>query len=112
MEEFIQYLEQKIAAGKAEIAALEAEGRKDDANVAKVRTNIDDVCKTVSQALLRRPDAGVGAIRAQFDRFQTIWGAALDKAKEHHDVAGIAVEETKLAALQDVAEHFREATGA
>ena len=29
MEEFIQYLEQKIAAGKAEIAALEAEGRKD-----------------------------------------------------------------------------------
>ena len=112
MEEFIQYLEQKIAAGKAEIAALEAEGRKDDANFAKVRTNIYDVCKTVSQALLRRPGAGVGAIRAQLDRFQTIWGAALDKANEHHDVAGIAVEETKLAALQDVAEHFREATGA
>lgn len=111
MEKFIQYLEQQIAAGKAQIAGLEAEGRKDDANFAKVRTNIYDVCKTVSQALLRRPDAGVGAIRAQFDRFQTAWGAALDKAKAHQDVAGIAVEETKLTALRDVIEHFREVTG-
>lgn len=112
MEEFIQYLERQIAAGKAEIAGLEAEGRKDDANFAKVRTNIYDVCKTVSQVLAHRPGAGVGAIRAQLDRFQTTWGTALDKAKANNDVAAIAVEETKLAALKDVAEHFREATGA
>ena len=40
MKEFIAYLETKIAEGKAEIVTLEAGGRKDDANFARIRTNI------------------------------------------------------------------------
>ena len=71
-------------------------------------TNIYDVCSTVSQALLSRPGAGTGAIRAQLDRFRTEWGAALEKAKQHDNINGIAVEETKLAALDDVIAHFQE----
>ena len=108
MEEFIAYLSGKIEEGKAETAALQADGRKDDANFAKVRTNIYDVCRTVSQALWNRPGAGTSAVRAQLERFRTEWGAALEKAKQHENVSGIAVEETKLAALEDVIAHFRE----
>ena len=108
MEEFIAYLDGRIAEGRAEIAALEAGDRKDDANFAKIRTNIFDVCRTVSLALAGRPGAGTGAVRAQLERFRTLWGAALEKAKQHGDVSAAAVEETKLAALEDVIAHFRE----
>lgn len=112
MKEFITYLENRIEEGKAEIVLLEAEGRKDDANFAKVRTNIYDVCKTVSQALGNRPGAGVAAIKARLESFRANWGAALEKAKQHDDANGIVVEETKLAALSDIMEHFREVSEA
>ena len=112
MEEFIRYLSSKIEEGKAETAALLADGRRDDANFAKVCTNIYDVCRTVSQALMNRSGAGTGAIRAQLERFRTEWSAALEKAKQHGNVSGIAVEETKLAALDDIIAHFREVTEA
>ena len=112
MEEFITYLTGKIEEGKAETASLLVDGRKDDANFAKVRTNIYDVCRTVSQALVNRPGAGIGAIRSQLERFRTEWSAALEKAKQHDNINGIAVEETKLAALEDIIAHFQEATEA
>ena len=112
MKEFITYLDSRIEEGRAEIAALTADGRKDDANFAKVRTNIYDVCRTVSRTLADRPGAEIDTIAVQLERFRTTWGAALEKAKQHDDVSGIAVEETKLAALEDVIAHFREVTGA
>ena len=112
MKEFIAYLESKISEGKAEIGVLEAEGRKDDANFARIRTNIYDVCRTVSQALADRPGAGIGAVQAQLERFRTGWSAALEKAKQHEDINAVAVEETKLAALKDIIAHFPEVTGA
>ena len=111
MKEFMVYLESKIAEGKAKISALEAEGRRDDANFAKVRTNIYDICKAVSRTLADRPGAGIGAVRAQLERFRTGWSAALEKAKLHDDVNAVAVEETKLAALEDISAHFQEVTG-
>ena len=108
MSTFIEYLDRMIGKGKQEIEELEADGRRDDAVFAKVRTNIYEVCRTVSGALLDRPGAGVKAISSQFARFKTAWGAALEKAKAHGDVNAIAVEETKLAALDDVIAHFSE----
>ncbi len=111
MKEFIAYLESRISEGKAEIITLEADGRKDDANFARVRTNIYDICRTVSQALADRPGAGISAIRAQLERFRTGWRAALEKAKLHEDINTVVVEETKLAALEDISTHFQEVTG-
>lgn len=112
MKEFMAYLDNKITEGKAEIAALETGGRKDDANFARVRMNIYDVCRTVSRTLADKPGAGTGAIKAQLDRFRAVWGEALEKAKQHDDVHAVAVEETKLAALRDITARFREVTGA
>ncbi len=108
MKEFIAYLDSRIEEGRSEIAALTADGRIDDANFAKVRTNIYDVCRTVSRTLADRPGAGRDAVAAQLERFRATWGAALEKAKQHDDVSGIAVEEIKLAALEDVIARFRE----
>ncbi len=108
MQEFIRYLGERAGAGRAEAEALAAEGRQDDANFAKVRANIYDVCGTVTRALLNRPGAGTGAVRAQLERFRTEWSTALEKAKARGDVRGIAVEEIKLAALEDVIGRFPE----
>lgn len=112
MEEFITFLGGKIEEGKAETAALLADGRKDDANFSKARTNIYDVCRTVSLALINRPGAGTDGIRKQLERFRTEWSAALEKARQHENISGIAVEETKLAALEDIIRHFQEAAEA
>ena len=108
MKEFISYLDSRIEEGRSEITALTVDGRTDDANFAKVRTNIYDVCRSVINTLINRPGAGRNAIAAQLERFRSTWGAALEKAKQHDDVSGIAVEETKLTALEDVIAHFRE----
>ncbi len=112
MQTFIDYLDSRIAAGKAEIVSLEADGRKDDADFAKVRTNIYDVCRTVTRTLADRPGAGISAVRAQLERFRTGWSAALEKAKLHDDIHAVAVEETKLAALEDISARFQEVAGA
>ena len=108
MEKFIEYLTLQIEAGKKDIADLEKSGRQDDADFAKVRTNIYDVCRTVTNALINRPDAGKEAVRAQLGRFEKAWTAALDKAREHGDTRNTVVGETKLVALEDVIAHFPE----
>ena len=109
MEQFIAYLTEQIGICKEEIAGLEAEGRQDDANFAKVRMNIYDVCKTVTNALISRPGFGPETVKARFEGFRTGWGAALENARTHGDERNIVVEETKLNALEDVIAHFPEA---
>ena len=108
MKEFIEYLTLQIEAGKKDIADLEKSGRQDDADFAKVRTNIYDICRTVTNALINRPGAGKEAVRAQLGRFEKEWSAALDKAREHGDTRNVVVGETKLEALEDVIAHFPE----
>ena len=111
MEKFISYLDSKIREGKAKTAELQTKGSSDDADFMKVRTNIYEICKTVSQALVNRPGTGIGAVKAQFERFHAEWGAALEKAKQHNNINSTAVEEIKLAALEDIIAHFQEVTG-
>ena len=108
MKEFIEYLTQKIEAGKKDIAGLEAEGRQDDADFAKVRVNIYDVCRTVTNALKERPGFGTAAVRARLDGFSESWGTALEKARVHDDAKNIVVGEIKMEALKDVIAHFPE----
>ena len=108
MKEFIDYLTERIETGRKEIAGLEKDGRQDDADFAKVRVNIYDVCKTVTNALVDRPDHGVQAVKAQWERFRTGWGEALDKAREHDDARNTVVGEIKMEALEDVIAHFPE----
>ena len=109
MKDFITYLTRRIETCREEIAGLEKDGRRDDAGFAKVRMNIYDVCRTVTGALIDRPGAGKDAVKAQFERFRTEWGAALIKAREHGDARNTVVGEIRMKALEDVIAHFAEA---
>ena len=106
--EFLDYLTRQAESCREEINRLEKEGRKDDADFAKVRANIYEVCRTVTQALGNRPGAGMAAVRARFADFRKVWGGALAQAKEHGDLRNVVVGETKLEALDDVMAHFPE----
>ena len=97
--EFLDYLTRQAESCREEINRLEKEGRKDDADFAKVRANIYEVCRTVTQALGNRPGAGMAAVRARFADFRKVWGG---------DLRNVVVEETKLEALDDVMAHFPE----
>lgn len=108
MKDFIEYLTKQIEAGSNDAVRLEAAGCQDDANFAKVRTNIYEICRTVTNALINRPGAGTEKVKSQLERFQTSWNAALEKARAHGDIRNIVVEETKLNALEDVIAHFPE----
>ena len=108
MQKFIEYLTDQFEAGKNDIAKLEADGRKDDADFAKVRTNIYDVCRTVTKALADRPGAGPEAVKSQLERFNKEWNAALNQAREHDDIRNTVIGEIKLEALDDVIAHFPE----
>ncbi len=108
MKEFIAYLTERIETCKKEIAGMEADGRRDDADFAKVRLNIYDVCRTVTNALTNRPGFGPETVMSRFEGFRTGWGAALENARTHGDERSIVVEETKLTTLDDVIAHFPE----
>ena len=109
MKEFISYLDSRIEEGRSEITALTVDGRTDDANFAKVRTNIYDVCRSVINTLINRPGAGRNAIAAQLERFRATWGAALEKARLQGSAKETAVGENKLAALEEIISRFGEA---
>ena len=112
METYFEYLDLRIKEGADEVAALRAEGRADDADFARVRANIYDVCKTVSKVHMNRPGGGTAAVKGMLLRFENEWGAALQKAKENGDVKKTAVEEIKLSALADVIKKLGEVTDA
>lgn len=109
MEGFIEYLTGRIDSCREETAVLEKEGRHDDADFSKVRTNIYDACRSVTNALKDRPGAGAEAVEKQFARFRATWGDALEKAREHGDAKNTVLEEIKLETLSDVIARFEEA---
>ncbi|MBR2740288.1 MAG: hypothetical protein IKD87_06425 [Oscillospiraceae bacterium] len=108
MHGFLEYLIEQVKAAEEEIKKLEAEGRQDEADFCKAKRNIYEICNTVTNALWSRPEAGLKAVKAQFERFRTQWSAALDRAKASGDARNTVIEETKLAALEDVISHFAE----
>ncbi len=108
MDDFLEYLSQRIRSVRDDITRLEESGCQDEADFAKVRMNIYDVCHTVTNVLIGRPGAGRKAVETQLERFRGSWSAALENARKHGDARNVVVEETKLEALEDVIAHFAE----
>jgi len=101
---FFQALEQKKAVLTAQIAKLEQEGRRDEANLGKVRLNIVNVFETVANADQKSVEAGgwkdfCSRYEPRFDKLSEPWRARLEKARAHGDADTIAVEEAKLEML-------------
>ena len=108
MEDFIAFLEKRIGEEKADTERLTKEERQDEADFARVRSNIYDITRTVTLALKDRPGFGTDAVKERFESFRKDWGAALEKARLQGSAKDIAVGENKLAALEEIMTHFSE----
>ncbi|MBQ7873723.1 MAG: hypothetical protein IJ306_00980 [Oscillospiraceae bacterium] len=110
MDMFTGYLEERIAALKAEAAELEKNYRQDDAVFVKIRINVYDVCKTVFGVFkkMKSDESLCGEYLKKLDEFEKTWSASLEKAKEFGDSKKAAAEEAKLSALADVRGKFVE----
>lgn len=94
-------LQAKSDALTTQIAALEAEGRSDEANLQKAGRNIYGIF----QELLRTKD-DEDALQKLMGDLESAWQGAREKADKHSDFARVAIEDAKLAALGDVRSIF------
>lgn len=111
---FISYLDQRTASVQEDIHRLMADDRRDEANFEKIRANIFQIVKTMSQASERvsqEESERVGFLEAKLALFRETWEDYLRKAEEHGDDLKVVQEQTRLEALAEIQDVFRKTWG-
>ena len=111
MNEFVAKLNAEIERLKAEEAALVADNRRDEANLARIRRNIFEICNTVHGVFVQKvaPEKFRAAYLAKLDEFETAWRKAQAFADANADGEKAAIEAIKLEALAAIRAKFIEA---
>ncbi|MBO4653678.1 MAG: hypothetical protein J5649_10225 [Lachnospiraceae bacterium] len=106
-EAFYEFLEKRKMAVQADIQALSAEGRSDEANILKAKFNVYDIGKAVFGASAKQAgDAVDTAFPAAFKKITDTWQISLDQAKAHGDDRKVLIEEAKLSAVYEISTGF------
>lgn len=110
MERFIAYCQEKAEAAGREAAELEAEERRDESNLAKVKGNVYELCRTICSVNMKLTDGEATKDRclAKWEELRTAWDASHDLAQTHGDVKKTVIEEVKLQTLAEVEAKFLE----
>lgn len=109
MSEFMTYLEKRISETVQEEKRLIDSGRKDEANLEKIKNNVYGICKTVyevAQKQTKKESEMAAFFEKRLEHLETTWRESYEKAKEFSDAEKILVEETKLAALNEARGQF------
>lgn len=93
-------------AADRDIAALDAAGREDEANLRRAARNIYGIFAQ----LLRKP-VPEDVFVAQFDTLSGVWTQARGTAAAHDDFHRVAVEDAKLGALEEARAAWQAAKG-
>lgn len=110
---FTEYIDNKIVKLKNEEAELQNADRKDEANFAKIKINICEICKTLYNVSQKEPD-GQNArefFLQKLDKLSLEWKASLEKAKEFDDIEKTVIEEIKLEILEEIRKKYTEVSG-
>lgn len=107
---FFDFLETRKNAVEAEVASLAADGRKDESNILKAKANIYDISKAVYNAAVKSngDNAIATAFPPAFEKITSQWSKSLEAAKTHNDSHKILIEESKMAAVNEIVEKFKE----
>ena len=110
MNAYINYLSSEIAQLQEQEKLLASSYRKDEANLARIRMNILDICKTVYGVFSQKYAPEVFAINyiAKLDEFERGWKALCEKAEAHDEAGKAAIEQIKLEALLEIRKKFIE----
>lgn len=109
MSQYITYLENRMSMTNQQEKQLIDSGRKDEANLEKIKNNVYGICKTVYEVAHKQTqnetDAKLFYVK-KLEHLKTTWEESYEKAKQFSDAEKILVEETKLAALNEAREQF------
>lgn len=103
--EFVAYLDQAITAAAGEVNALNGSARQDEANLAKVKLNILNVCKTIFETFVRVGKSDDQYL-AKLDELRQGWDAAREQAAAYHRTETAVIEGIKLDTLAQVRGQF------
>lgn len=112
-EQFIEYINNSVTEFKQEEKNLVDSDRKDESNLVKIKINVYGICKSIYESLVEMKDGEAfkeGYVRKLADLSQS-WNASYEKAKEHHDVEKVLIEEIKMHALEEIKNKFLEIWG-
>ena len=106
---FFSFLDERKALVLSDIKSLAQEGRIDESNVLKAKSNVYDICKAVYNAAAKQSKDTIGtAFPATFNKITSPWKASLEQAKLHNDARKILIEEAKLEAVSEINAKFAE----
>ena len=101
--QLIQYLESEKRTGLAAAEALAEDGRRDEANMARIRANIFDVMAAVSRTAQEKfPQNAAGFIREKMGEIPRNWSESLAAAERHGDHIKAMTERIKLQAMAEI----------
>ena len=104
------WFDEKIALCGRRNQELSGDHRTDEAVFEKVRANIYDVFRTVLSVAVKTGNGDADAVKGFFvqraEQIPAGWAAALEKAKEHHDIARIQTEQIKLDTIFEIRKEF------
>lgn len=109
-EQFIAYINDSVAKFLQEEKSLAESDRKDESNLVKIRINVYGICKSIyeSFAKIKEGEAFQEEYVRKLTDLSQSWKTSYEKAKEHHDVEKIVIEEIKIQALEEIKNKFLE----
>ncbi|CRZ35531.1 hypothetical protein DFR55_11521 [Herbinix hemicellulosilytica] len=113
-EKYLSFLNEKIEGYKRTVEAYKAEGRKDEAELERIKANLYELFKALfitdtkqleGKDLSRYKDINLFAdFLLRFDTIPANWKVFLEQAKENNDKVRQIIEETKLEIVMDLKE--------
>lgn len=111
-EQFLTYLKQQNEECNIKARVLIEEERSDEAAFLKAKANIYDVFATLFTVSDKQAAGDEQKLKEEFIKKATnvpqSWKKSYELAKEHDDAEKILMEETKLAAVEDIMAKYRE----
>lgn len=109
--EFLAYIEERVAECAKKEKTLIAENRKDEANMERIRSNVYGIAKSlcqVTEALAEKHGEDHATMFAdKLLAVMTPWKASLTAAKEHADSEKECIELIKLETADEILEHWK-----
>lgn len=108
MEHFLKDLQVTAEKLRQQANTFAAEQRQDDADLAKIRANIYEICATIGNVVCKTTaiEEREAVYLKKLEELPRNWHTALEMAKAHGNGQRAAVEELKLEALADVQARF------
>ncbi len=105
-----KYFDQQIEQCNQRIQILQADERRDEANLEKVRANVYDIFRTILSVATKTckddADATKRFFVAKTEQIPANWAASYEQAQKHEDAVKMQIERIKLDTVQEIRQRF------